>query len=54
MSKLMRPIDYRSTAGMMLRGKTRYGGSGTSPNPAGINTKRAAKTMLKMRKNAHS
>jgi hypothetical protein len=46
-----KPFDFRSTVGIMLRGKNIYGGGGNSPNPAGNNQySTAAKLALKRRK----
>lgn len=47
---VFKPVDYRGTAGTMLRGKNVYGAGGRSPNPKGINLKRAATQALKMMK----
>lgn len=48
-SKILRPIDYRSTAGIMLRGRNVYRGGSHVANPHGINTKKAATGLLKRR-----
>lgn len=49
-TKILRPLDYRSTAGRMLRGNTIYRGASGTPNPMGINTKKVASLALKKRK----
>ena len=55
---VLRPMDFRSTRGIMLRGKNINNGVSHTPNPRGINTQKAATLMLQMRKgqkkfNAH-
>ena len=37
MKKVAGMLDARSTKGIMARGKPKYPGGTTSPNPAGIN-----------------
>jgi len=49
-TKILRPLDYRSTSGRMLRGNPVYKGGSSIPNPTGVNTKRAASLLLKKRK----
>jgi hypothetical protein len=46
------PIDFKSTAGRMLRGNNVYGAGGaSSPNPTGLNQhKKAAKMVLKKKR----
>lgn len=50
--KILRPVDFRSTAGIMLRGRNVYRGGSHVANPTGINTKKAATGLLKRRGNA--
>jgi hypothetical protein len=43
-------VDSRSKQGILARGKNRYNGSGTSPNPTGINSSNAVKLLNSRRK----
>jgi hypothetical protein len=49
-NKLLGLVDSRSQKGIMARGKNRYNGAGTSPNPLGFNGQSAAKLMLARKK----
>lgn len=49
-TKILRPFDFRSAAGTMLRGKNIYKGVSHTPNPMGINTQKIAKLALRKRK----
>ena len=45
------PVDYRSTAGIMLRGRTVYNGAASAPNTSGRNQySKGAKAYLKMKR----